>query len=182
MLVALIIIFIIAFVWGKVIFGGQNTSNSSSSSSYNYQTTHTTIGPEKPSHNASSSSNSYEDENDDDDYCDLVATVSYSVLDAPEEECDLENLSDRDLRRLKAADDNGEYLDSDYISEHMRSIHDKIIEAIREDLELKSGDPHDGMIERRTAWGATYWEKDHASHQEMSLADDYEIEYTVDVF
>ena len=103
-------------------------------------------------------------------------------MDAPEEECDLDNLSDRDLRRLKAADDNGEYLDSDYISEHMNSIHNKIIEAIREDLELKSGDPHDGMVEVHhppAYWG---WEKVHASHQEMSLADEYEIEYTVDVF
>ena len=128
-------------------------------------------------------SNWYEDDNDDEeDYCDLSATVSYSVLDAPEEECDLENLSNRDLQRLKAADDNGEYLDSDYISEHMRSIHDKIIEAIREDLGLKSGDPHDGMVEVHhppAYWG---WEKVHASHQEMSLADEYEIEYTVDIF
>lgn len=128
-------------------------------------------------------SNWYEDNsNDEEDYCDLSATVSYSVLDAPEEECDLDNLSNRDLQRLKAADDNGEYLDSDYISEHMHSIHNKIIEAIREDLESKSGDPHDGMVEVHhppAYWG---WEKVHASHQEMSLADEYEIDYTVDVF
>ena len=179
MLVALIIIFVIAYLWGKVIFSDQNTSNSSSSSSYNYQATHSTIESETPSSNDSSHSNWYEDDND---YSELSATVSYSVMDAPEEECDLDNLSDRDLRRLKAADDNGEYLDSDYISEHMNSIHNKIIEAIREDLELKSGDPHDGMVEVHhppAYWG---WEKVRASHLEMSLADEYEIEYTVDVY
>lgn len=129
----------------------------------------------------SSDDDNYDDE-DDISFCDLSATVTYSVMDAPEEECDLDNLFDRDLRRLKAADDNGEYLDSDYISEHMPSIHNKIIEAIRDDLELKSGDPHDGMVEKRHPWGATYWEKDHASHQEMWVAEDYEIEYTMDVF
>ena len=135
-----------------------------------------------PLFKGSSQSNWYEEDDDDEDYSDLSATVSYSVMDAPEEECDLDNLSDRDLRRLKAADDNGEYLDSDYISEHMRSIHNKILEAIREDLELKSGDPHDGMVEVHhppAYWG---WEKVHASHQEMSLADEYEIEYTVDIY
>ena len=136
-----------------------------------------------PLFKGSSQTNWYEDDYDDDeDHSDLSATVSYSVMDAPEEECDLDNLSDRDLRRLKAADDNGEHLDSDYISEHMHSIHNKIIEAIREDLELKSGDPHDGMVEVHhppAYWG---WEKVHASYQEMSLADEYEIEYTVDVY
>lgn len=133
-----------------------------------------------PLFKGTSQSNWYED--DDEDYCDLSATVTYSILDAPEEECDLDNLSSRDLQRLKAADDHGEYLDSDYISEHMHSIHNKIIEAIRDDLELKSGDPHDGMVEKRHPWGAIYWEKDHASHQEMWVADEYEIEYTVDLF
>ena len=128
----------------------------------------------------SSQSNWYED--DDDEYSDLSATVTYSIMNEPEEECDLDNLSGRDLQRLKAADDDGEYLDSDYISVHMHSIHNKIIEAIRDDLESKTGDPHDGMVEKRQPWGATYWEKDHASHQEMSYADDYEIEYTVDIF
>lgn len=125
------------------------------------------------------SSNWYEDDEED---CDLSASVTYSVLDAPEEDCDLDNLSIRDLQRLKAADENGEYLDSDYISEHMHSIHNKIIEAIREDLELKSGDPNDGMVEVHhppAYWG---WEKVHASHQEMSQADEYEIEYMVDIY
>ena len=129
----------------------------------------------------SSDDDNYNDE-DDVSFSDLSATVTYSVMDAPEEECDLDNLSDRDLQRLKAADETGEYLDSDYISEHMHSIHNKIIEAIREDLESKSGDPHDGMVEVHhppAYWG---WEKVHASHQEMSMADDFEIEYTVDIY
>ena len=141
-----------------------------------------TISSFKPSKINFSNTNSNWYEDDDEDYSDLSATVTYSVMDAPEEECDLDNLSDRDLQRLKAADDNGEYLDSDYISEHMHSIHNKIIEAIREDLESKSGDPHDGMVEVHhppAYWG---WEKVHASHQEMSMADDFEIEYTVDIF
>lgn len=133
-----------------------------------------------PLSKGSSQSNWYEDDNDN--YSDLSATVTYSIMDAPEEECDLDNLSSRDLQRLKAADDDGEYLDSDYISEHMHSIHNKIIEAIRDDLESKTGDPHDGIVEKSLPWGATYWEKDHASHQEMSYADDYEIEYTVEIF
>ena len=141
-----------------------------------------TISSFKPSKINFSNTNSNWYEDDDEDYSDLSATVTYSVMDAPEEECDLDNLSDRDLQRLKAADDNGEYLDSDYISEHMHSIHNKIIEAIREDLESKSGDPHDGMVEVHhppAYWG---WEKVHASHQEMSMADDFEIEYTVDIY
>ncbi len=141
-----------------------------------------TISSFKPSKINFSNTNSNWYEDDDEDYSDLSATVTYSVMDAPEEECDLDNLSDRDLRRLKAADDDEEYLDSDYISEHMHSIHNKIIEAIREDLESKSGDPHDGMVEVHhppAYWG---WEKVHASHQEMSMADDFEIEYTVDVY
>ena len=64
MLVVLIIIFVIAYLWGKVIFSDQNTSNSSSSSSYNYQATHSTIESETPSSNESSHSNWYEDDND----------------------------------------------------------------------------------------------------------------------
>lgn len=143
-----------------------------------------TIASFKPSKitycNSDGSSNWYEE--DDDEDCDLSASVTYTVLDAPEEDCDLDNLSNHDLRRLKTADENGEHLDSDYISEHMHSIHNKIIEAIKEDLESKSGDPHDGMVEVHhppAYWG---WEKVHASHQEMSLADEYEIEYTVDIY
>lgn len=142
-----------------------------------------TISSYKPSKinysNSKGISNWYEDDEED---CDLSASVTYSVLDAPEEECDLDNLSNLDLQRLKAADENGEYLDSDYISEHMHSIHNKIIEAIREDLECKSGDPHDGMVEIRHSWGGSHWEKDHASHEEMRFACDFEIEYTVDVY
>lgn len=141
--------------------------------------------PPKINYNSNSNWDSSDDDNYNDEdgvsFSELSATVTYSVMDAPEEECDLDNLSNRDLQRLKAADENGEYLDSDYIYEHMCSIHNKIIEAIREDLESKSGDPHDGMVEVHhppAYWG---WEKVHASHQEMSLADEYEIEYTVDV-
>lgn len=128
----------------------------------------------------SNQSNWYED--DDEDYNDLSATVTYSILDAPEEECDLDNLSSRDLQRLKAADDDGEYLDSEYISEHMHSIHNKIIEAIRDDLESKTGDPHDGMREFYYPPAYHTWEKVHTSHQDMLFSDDYEIEYTVDIY
>lgn len=142
--------------------------------------------PPKINYNSNSNWDSSDDDNynDEDDvsFNDLSATVTYSVMDAPEEECDLDNLSDCDLRRLKAADDDGEYLDSDYISEHMHSIHNKIIEAIRDDLESKTGDPHDGMREVYYPPAYHTWEKVHASHQDMLLADDYEIEYTIDIY
>ena len=73
-------------------------------------------------------------------------------------------------------------LDSDYISENLQSIHRKIIRAIRNDLEQKSDDPHDGMEEKRHPFGA-YWEKVHESHQDLLLAfDEDTLKYEVSIY
>ena len=129
------------------------------------------------------------DTNFDDDFDDWedddteTAEITYSVLgsNAPDETFEMD-FSESEAYLLRVAEGEGEMLDSDYISENLEFIHDKIIEAIKEDLAFKSGDPHDGMVEKRHSWGGSHWEKVHASHQEMSMADEYEIEYTVDVF
>ena len=110
--------------------------------------------------------------------------ITYSIMgsDAPEDGFEME-FSEKDAEKLKEAEDDGEFLDSDYISENLISIHRKILHAIQEDLEGKSGDPHDGMVEKRRSWGGTYWEKEYDSHRELlDIFDDDLVEYTVDIY
>ena len=142
------------------------------------------------------STTSFDDEDDDeDDYDedeeddfessfteDTEITYSFLGSDAPQDSFVME-LSEKDADRLKEADENGEFLDSDYISDNLKSIHRKILDAIREDLESKSDDPHDGMKEVHHPPAYHAWEKVHDSHQDLLLSfDENVVEYVVDLF
>ena len=119
----------------------------------------------------------------DDDFTE-TAEITYSFIgsDAPEDSFEME-LSEKDADRLKEAEENGEALDSNYISENLKSIHRKILNAIREDLEEKSGDPHDGMKEVFYPPAYHGWEKAHDSHQDLLLLfDESDVEYEVDLY
>lgn len=132
----------------------------------------------------------YDDENasSDDIYPDYgyteTAEITYSFIcsDAPKDSFEME-LSEKDADKLKEAEEKGEFLDSNYISENFRSIHRKILNSIREDLESKTGDPHDGMKEVYYPPAYHGWEKAHDSHQDLldTFSDD-SVEYEVDLY
>lgn len=113
-----------------------------------------------------------------------TAEITYSFIgsDAPEDSFEME-LSEKDAERLKEAEEKGEFLDSNFISENFRSIHRKILNGIREDLEAKSADPHDGMKEVHRPPAYHGWEKAHDSHQDLlDIFDSDDVEYEVDLY
>ena len=109
--------------------------------------------------------------------------ITYTVIgfdELGETTFDME-VSNRVFQKLQDAEDEGEYLDSEYISENMHKIHKKILRAIRNDMEEKGMDPDDGMVEKRYSWGAPYKEYNPVvSYSEMQcIADDEDIDYTI---
>lgn len=111
--------------------------------------------------------------------------ITYTVLgfeDAGETTFSME-ISEKQYERLSDADDDGELLDSDFLSEEMPGIHKKILKAIRENMEEESLNPNDGMVEKTTCWGARYKEhSEGADHSFMEIADDDDIEYEVALY
>ena len=112
--------------------------------------------------------------------------VTYTVMgfgEAGETTFDMD-VSEKVYDTLQEADDEGELLDSEYISENHRNIHRKILKAIRENMEEESMDPEDGTIEKRLPWGATFREDcPGASHAEMlTETEDDDIEYSIELF
>ena len=110
---------------------------------------------------------------------DYTIEITYSVFgydEAGETTFDMD-VCDSVYDKLENAEDEGEFLDSDYISEHLRGIHKKILKAIRENMEELSLDADDGMIQKNTSWGHKYKEKcAGASHGDMLImADDDDI-------
>lgn len=92
-------------------------------------------------------------------------------------------ISEKLYERLSDADDEGELLDSDFLSEEMPGIHKKILKAIRENMEEESFNPDDGKVEKRTCWGARYNEySSGADHSLMVIASDEDIEYEVNLY
>lgn len=93
------------------------------------------------------------------------------------------DVSDGIYEKLQNAEDEGEMLDSEFISDEMPGIHRKILKAIRENMEEESWNPNDGTVEKRHPGGSTYREKcDGASHLLMLTYDDDDyIEYTVEL-
>lgn len=68
--------------------------------------------------------------------------VSYTVYghdDLDEVSVDVE-VKERELEWLTEKDEDGEYLDSDFISENRRGLHKRILRAIREDIEYEQDD------------------------------------------
>ena len=112
--------------------------------------------------------------------------VTYTVMGFDEAgETSLEmDVSKKIYDALQEADDEGELLDSEYISENHRNIHRKILKAIRKNMEEESWDSEDGTIEKRLPWGATFREDcPGASHAEMlNEAEDDDIEYSIELF
>ena len=128
-----------------------------------------------------------ETDSSDDFYSDYgfteIAEITYTFIgsDAPKDKFEME-FSEKDADRLKEAEQNVGVLDSNYISKNLKSIHRKILRGICEDLEAKSGDPHDGMIQVHHPPAYHAWEKVHDSHQDLldSFSNDaveYEVEF-----
>ena len=68
--------------------------------------------------------------------------VSYTVYghdDLDEVSVDVE-VKERELEWLTEKDEDGEYLDSEFISENRRGLHKRILRAIREDIEYVQDD------------------------------------------
>lgn len=107
--------------------------------------------------------------------------ITYSVLgyeEAGETTFDMD-VNEKDKRWLSGAEDDGEYLDSDYISENRVGLHKRILRAIRKDMEERSLDADDGMVAKRYASLVKEYHQE-ASHQDMSnFAEDEDIEYTL---
>ena len=105
-------------------------------------------------------------------------------MDIPETTFDI-NMSEKDIERLQNAEDDGEFLDQDYISENKPGIHKKILRAIRKNMrEVSLYEPDDGMVERRLPWGSTTKDFDFdKTHEWMDISsEDDDIEYSVTIY
>lgn len=112
--------------------------------------------------------------------------ITYSVAgyeEAGETSFDMD-VSDSIYENLQNAEDEYEFLDSNFISVNMKGVHKKILKAIRENLEDESMNPYDGMVEKSMPWGYKYKEYEPAhSHSEMNIsAEDDDIEYEVSLY
>lgn len=116
---------------------------------------------------------------------DNTIEITYSVFGYDEiGETSFElDVSDKVYDKLQEAEDDGEDLDSDFISNDLGKIHHIILRAIRENMAELAMEPDDGMVEKRLPWGFTYKEKDeNLSHDNMLImADDDDIEYYVEL-
>ena len=117
---------------------------------------------------------------------DNTIEITYTVLgydEAGETTFDMD-VSDGVFNKLEEAEDEGEILDSDYVSVYFERLHKKILKAIRENMEEESLDPDDGKVEKMTSWGFKYKEDcPGASHSDMHiLADDDDIEYSINLY
>ena len=107
--------------------------------------------------------------------------ITYTVLgydEAGETSFDMD-ISEHDLEWMQNAEDEGEFLDSDFISENRIKLHKKILKAIRDNMEELGMDIDDGMVEKRYASIVKEYHLE-ASHSDMhEFAEDDDIEYTV---
>ena len=121
---------------------------------------------------------------DSDSFSDYYETieVSYTVFgyDRLGETTFDMDVRDKEYEWLSEKEGGVEYLNSDFISENRRGLHEHILKAIRNNMKDEGCDPDDGMVEyvssavhRRDFFeDASY---DHAS----DFADDDDIEYTI---
>ena len=91
-------------------------------------------------------------------------------------------VNDRDYEWLQQADEEVGFPDSEYISEHRKGLHKRILRAIRENMNEHSYDPDDGMVETYISGVHRKEFKSDSSYGDMhSYADDDDIEYEVTV-
>lgn len=111
-------------------------------------------------------------------------TITYTVYgydEAGETSFDMD-VSDRIYDKLSEAEDDGEFLDSDFISENMKGLHKRILKAIRENMEEESWNPDDGTIEMKVSGIASRVPCVGASHEDMLIsAEDDDIEYNLEL-
>ncbi|MBO7418885.1 MAG: hypothetical protein J6U14_08140 [Bacteroidaceae bacterium] len=90
-------------------------------------------------------------------------------------------VSESIYNKLRNIEDEGETLDSLYLSEHKKGLHKYIIRAIRENMLEEGLSPDDGMIEKGTILFGKYSEfHPEASYKYMhDMAMEDEIEYTI---
>ena len=113
---------------------------------------------------------------------DYIINITYSVFGYEEVgETDFEmELSHNDFLWLQNADDEGVFLNNEFIAENRKRLHRKILRAIRNNMEELSLEPGDGMV--KVVVGVIEWEEYNysASHEGMlSMAEDNDIEYSV---
>ena len=86
------------------------------------------------------------------------------------------DVKDSDYEWLEDAED----LDSDYISENRKSLHKRIIRAIRKNMKEESFDPDDGMVEVYVSGcHRKEYHEEASSEHAHDFADEDDIEYTV---
>lgn len=84
-----------------------------------------------------------------------------------------------DLQWMEEAEDEGELLDSDYISESNPQLHGRILKTIRKNMEELGEDDDDGMVARPYASLCKDFHPS-ASHMHMhEFADEDDVEYSV---
>lgn len=108
--------------------------------------------------------------------------ITYSAFGFNESTFTME-ISDNLYEKLEDADLDGEYLDSDYISENKPRIHKQIIRAIRNDMEDKTLEPDEGFVEKVRKHKSKYKEYlEAADHNLMDvLTDDDDITYEIEL-
>ena len=110
--------------------------------------------------------------------------VTYSVFgfDEAGQTSFVMEISSNQYDRLYDADLDGESLDSYYICDELPDIHERILKAIRNNMYEESLEPDDGMVVKRGFLNKTYKKYSlEASHQLMSISDDDDIEYEVNL-
>ncbi|MBR5634973.1 MAG: hypothetical protein IKW78_07355 [Prevotella sp.] len=122
---------------------------------------------------------------------DKIVEVSYHIpwMDSAEETVNINliNLSEKDIDRLLNAEKYDEMLSSDYLSVNLKSIHEKIIKAIRNDMEEKSMNPGDGLVVIEKHSPPCFTKKvlayRYPSYEDMLMdAEDEDIDYFVTIY
>ena len=118
----------------------------------------------------------------DEDYTIEVTYTAFGYDDAGETTFEME-IPQGVFEQLEQAEDDGEYLDAEYISQNMKRLHRKILDAIRENMEEVGMDPNDGMKEKRLPWGYTrrYFDPMSSHLGMLHTSDDGDIEYTITI-
>ncbi len=121
---------------------------------------------------------------DSDSFSDFNETieVSYTVLgyDRLGETTFDMDVKEKEYEWLSEKEGEGEYLDSDFISENRRGLHKRILKAIRNNMKDEACDPDDGMVEYvSSAIHRRDFFEDASYDYASDFADDDDIEYTI---
>lgn len=107
--------------------------------------------------------------------------VTYSAFEFDEigETTFVMEISENELEWMLDMEDDGEILDSEFMSEKRRSLHRKILKAIFNDMEERGMDDEDGMVPHKYASLVKDFHPK-ASHEQMhTFAEEEDVDYSV---